>query len=426
MIFRIYMWHQTFVIVSDPELVKNVLVTGNYPKSKAIYSRLTHLFGTRYVGNGLESEVDQTVWIVQRMHFNHWFKPHNLRQFTPDFNEYADSLVHQLGKYADGKTHTPMEELFHKVTLHLMCKVTFNFDLGTLDSPSHPFAYYLGFTLAAFSKQMMNPLFSMNPFKWKYCLQVRNAVAKLRLYAKERIAERRNEKQRGVHVPHDLLQSILELKEQNPSQITEEILLDHFVSFLIGGQETTANTLSFMVFLLAQNPACYKKLQDEIDTNVAAVSVLTSAELDDLPYLDMVMKETLRLYPIVKQTFRETVRNERLGEFSLPAGTDIMVSFYANGRSTKTLTNPSQFLPERFDPKANERVGTYVYTPFSAGPHTCIGKKFAEIETKIIMAKIIQNFDFELVPGQPMGVIDCGTLRILGGAKCFLRPRTAK
>ncbi|XP_060075401.1 cholesterol 24-hydroxylase-like, partial [Ylistrum balloti] len=422
-ILRLCMWHQTFVIVADPELVKEVLVTGNHPKSKAVYSMSRHLFGARYLGRGIESETDQKYWIMQRMHLDRWFKPHYLRQFTSDYNEFADSLVQQLEQYADGKTRVPLEKLLHKVTLHLLSKVAFNFDLGKLDETAHPFSYYLGFSLSGFAKKVVNPLFSVNPLTWRYCMQVHNAVKKLRSHASEQIISRRKTKLRGDHVPYDLLECIIELQEKNPSDITDEILLDNFITFLIGGSETTANTLSFMVYLLSQNPHCYKKLQQEIDDNVAAVSVLTPSELDDLPYLDMVMKETLRLYPIAKATYREMARDCSLGGYHVPVGTDVVVSFYATGRSSKTLTNPHLFIPERFEPTANERVGRYVSTPFSVGPHTCIGRKFAQIETKIMMTKIVQNFDFELVPDQPMGIIDNTTLRLAGGAICYLRPR---
>ncbi|XP_033734290.1 cholesterol 24-hydroxylase-like [Pecten maximus] len=425
-LFRICLWNQTFVVVTGPELIKEVLVTGNLPKSKTVYSKLTHILGVRYVGEGLESETDKKKWIIHRVHFNQWFKPHHLRQFTPDYNEFADNLVQTLEQHADGKKHVHMENFFHKVAMHLLSKVAYNFDLGKLDGKPHPFASSLTFTLDAFPKVVFNPFFSLNPFSWKYCQQIRNAVAKIRLYAHDRLTERRKANLRGDHVPYDLLQSIIELKEKNPSEITDDVLLDEIITFFIGGQETTANTLSFMVSLLSRNPDCYKKLQEEIDTNVAAMSVLTPADLDDLPYLDMVMKETLRLYPIVKATYREAVRDCSLEGHDIPIGSDIMVSFYATSRSEKNFGNPHQFVPERFDPKANERVSAYATTPFSAGPHSCIGKKFAEIETKIIMAKIMQNFDFELVPGQPMGFIDGGTLRIKGGSMCFLRPRKEK
>lgn len=422
-ILRLCMFHQTFVMIADPELVKEVLVTGTHPKSKTIYSNSTHLFGARYLGRGIESERDQKFWIIQRMHMDHWFKPNHLRHFTADFNEFADSFVRQMEQYADGKTHVPMETLLHKVTLHLLSKVAFNFDLGKIDEKSHPFAFYLELALSAFIKKVLNPFFAMNPLNWKYCIEVRNAVKQLRLNAQEQIDERKKSKLRGDYMPSDLLESFLELQEKRPSEITDDVLVDNFVTFYIAGEDTTANTLSFMITLLAQNPESYKKLQEEIDSNVASLSVLTPADLDDLPYLDMVVKETLRLFPVIKQTFRETGRDCNIGGYKLPIKTDLVVSFYATSRSPKTWTDPELFIPERFDPKRNEKIGSYMSTPFSAGPHTCIGKKFALIETKILMAKMVQNFDFELVPNQPMGVIDKTMLHPAGGAMCLLRPR---
>ncbi|XP_021344590.1 cytochrome P450 3A6-like, partial [Mizuhopecten yessoensis] len=164
--------------------------------------------------------------------------------------------------------------------------------------------------------------------------------------------------------------------------------------------------MSCMLFLLGQNPGCYKRLQIEIDENVGAVSVITLNELEKLPYLDMVLKETLRLYPVAKATFRETASDYNLGGHLIPGGTDMFVSFYATSRSEQNVRNPTEFLPERFHSDSSESFSKYASTPFSAGPHTCIGRKFAEIEMKIMIAKIIQNFDFELIPGQTCELTD--------------------
>ncbi|XP_033733675.1 cholesterol 24-hydroxylase-like [Pecten maximus] len=153
------------------------------------------------------------------------------------------------------------------------------------------------------------------------------------------------------------------------------------------------------------------------------MSVITLNELEKLLYLDMVLKETLRLYPVAKTTFRETVKDYILGGHCVPAGTDMMISFYATSRAEQNVANPTKFLPERFDRNSPEKLRRYVSTPFSVGPHICIGKKFAEIEMKIMIAKIMQNFDFELVPGQTFEIQDNATIQPKDGVKCFFRRR---
>ncbi|XP_033730810.1 cholesterol 24-hydroxylase-like, partial [Pecten maximus] len=164
-------------------------------------------------------------------------------------------------------------------------------------------------------------------------------------------------------------------------------------------------------------------LQREVDENVGAVSVITLNEVEKLTYLDMVLKETLRLYPVGKLTARETSKEYCLGGYQLPPGTDMIVSFYATSRIEQNITKATEFLPERYDVGNSEKFSKYAATPFSAGPHTCIGRKFAEIEIKVMIAKIMQIFDFELVPGQSSELEGSSTLQMKSGVKCFFRQR---
>ncbi|OWF36169.1 Cholesterol 24-hydroxylase [Mizuhopecten yessoensis] len=344
-------------------------------------------------------------------------------KFASEFNGFADRYAEYLESKADGKTEIHMLNTFNKLMLHLLYKVAFSVDMGPLTDEDHPFVTTMKTAVIGFANLLSSPLVAINPFKWRFRRDVREAIKYIRQSAEQMMTDRNVAKRNGDYVPHDLLEYIMELKEKHPSKMTDEILLDNFLTFLLAGQETSANTLGFMIALLAKNPECYKKLQKEVDENVGAVAVITFDELVKLPYLDMVLKETLRLYPVVKSSFRETATDYVLGGHHIPAGTDMVASFYATSRSEQNITNPSEFMPERFDVDSPEKFSKFVSTPFSTGPHTCIGKKFAEIEMKIIIVKIMQNFDFELIPGQTCEIQDNTLLQPKSGVKCFLRPR---
>ncbi|XP_060075402.1 cholesterol 24-hydroxylase-like [Ylistrum balloti] len=423
LVFRICIWNQVFVIVLDPECIKDTLVAKNHPKSKRLYSQLINLFGTRFLGNGLETEIDNKIWILQRMQLDQWFKPHYIRQFAPEFNEFANEYMEHLGTYANGKTEIHMLDTLNKLTTHVLYKIAFSIDIGPLNRKSNPCLIAIKTALLGFATQLKNPLEAMNPFKWKFRREARKSVYFIRDIAKKEMMNRDKARREEDYIPKDLLEYILELKAKYPSIFTDEELLDNVVTFIIAGQETTANALAFMLLLLGQNPDCYKKLQREIDENIGAVSVITLNELEKLPYLDMVLKETLRLYPVAKMTFRETAKDCSLGGHCIPEGTDMLISFYATSRANQNVTDPTKFLPERFDKNSPEKLHKYASTPFSAGPHTCIGKKFAEIQMKIIIAKIMQNFDFELIPDQPYELIDQTTIHAKSGVMCCLSQR---
>ncbi|XP_021364558.1 cholesterol 24-hydroxylase-like [Mizuhopecten yessoensis] len=423
LVFRLCLWNQVLVIVLDPECIKDVLVSGNHPKSKRIYSGTTGVFGARFMDQGLLTQVDNKLWIMQRMHLDQWFKPHYIRQFASEFNEFADRYTEFLETYADGKTEVHTLNTFNKLTMHLLYKVAFNVDMGPLTRENHPFVTKMKTALSGFAVLVSNPFVAINPLEWRFRRDVREAIKFIRQSAEQVMKERSMAKSNGEYIPRDLLEYIMELKEKHPSIMTDEVLLDNFLTFLIAGQETSSNAMCFMIFLLGQNPECYKKLQREIDENVGAVSVITLNELEKLPYLDMALKETLRLYPVGKTTFRETIKDHVLGGHLIPAGTDMMVSFYATSRAEQNVRNPKTFIPERFHSDSLEKLSKYASTPFSVGPHTCIGKKFAEIEIKIMIAKIMQSFDFELIPNQTSEIQDNATIQPKSGVKCFFRPR---
>ncbi|XP_021351562.1 cholesterol 24-hydroxylase-like [Mizuhopecten yessoensis] len=279
------------------------------------------------MGQGLEGQLDSKHWIIQRMHFDQWFKPSYIRQFASEFNVFADRYTEYLETSANGKTEIHLLHSLNKLSMHLLYKVAFSVDLGSLHGKNHPFVTKMKTALSGFSALLANPLVVVreNPFKWGFRREVRGAINFIRGSAKQMMIERKVAKSNGDYFPHDLLEYIMELKEKYPSIITDEILLDNFLTFLLAGQETSANTMSFMLFLLGQNPECYRKLQKEVDENVGAVSVISLNEIEKLPYLDMVLKETLRLYPIAKTTIRETASDYNLGGHLLPAGTDMLV-----------------------------------------------------------------------------------------------------
>ncbi|XP_033734282.1 cholesterol 24-hydroxylase-like isoform X1 [Pecten maximus] len=423
LLFRLFLWNQVIIVCLDPACIKDVLVTGNHPKSIRMYSRFQSLYGVRFIGQGVGSLVDRKLWIIQRMQLDQWFKPHFIRQFASEFNEFGDRFVELMKTRADGKTETHMLDLLNKLTMHLLYKVAFNVEMGPFSGENHPFVTKMKTALSGVAANLTNPFVAMNPFNWKFCRDSREAITFIRESARQQIIDRKLARDRGDYIPRDLLEYLIELKEKYPSVINDEILLDNVLTFLLAGQETTANALNFMLFLLGENPECYKKLQREIDEHVGAVSVITLNELEKLSYLDMVLKETLRLYPLNKITSRETKYEFRLGDHLIPANTDMIVSFYATSRLEKNFTEPTKFMPERFQIDSSEKFSKYAYTPFSIGPRICIGKKFAEIEIKITIVKIMQNIDFELVPGQSAELLDTAALRLKSGTMCLLRQR---
>ncbi|HET9225023.1 MAG TPA: cytochrome P450 [Thermoanaerobaculia bacterium] len=195
------------------------------------------------------------------------------------------------------------------------------------------------------------------------------------------------------------------LGESDPERLRQEIL-----SLVLAGHETTATTLSWCCHLLATHPEIQQNLREEV---VRALP----ADLPRLPYARMVVEEALRLYPPVWMITRRAVAEDRIGGYSIPAGSDILISVYTLHRHPDFWEAPEEFRPERFATRPSQ-----AYMPFGTGPRACLGRGFAFLEAILTLSLIVRSFELSPVPGKPPEAEPLLTLRPRNGL--FLRLRS--
>jgi cytochrome P450 len=166
--------------------------------------------------------------------------------------------------------------------------------------------------------------------------------------------------------------------------------------FLLAGHETTATSLAFALHLLSLHPTEQARARDEVDT-VLAGRAPSSADLERLPYLNRVLKETLRLYPSAALVGRRTVAATEIGGFDIPAGSDILTSPWVTHRHPAYWDAPDRFDPDRFTPEREAARPRYAWFPFGGGRRACIGQHFSMLESSIALATLLQRFEFSAV-----------------------------
>ena len=152
-------------------------------------------------------------------------------------------------------------------------------------------------------------------------------------------------------------------------------------------------------------------------------------DLGNLQYLGQTLKEGLRLHPPVSGATRVTTKDEILGGYLIPAGTSVNISWYILHRLSEAWQEPKKFDPERFSPEAKSqtRAQQFLFFPFSLGPRTCIGQTFAQFEARVLMARLLQEFELTLLPGQnEVKHEERLTLRPKGGVLCTIKRRGEK
>lgn len=220
----------------------------------------------------------------------------------------------------------------------------------------------------------------------------------------------------------DLLSMLLLARDEAGHGMTDEQARDEIVTLLAAGHETTANTLNWTWMLLAQNPTVAAKLHTELDT-VLAGRAPTLADLPNLPYTEMVIKESMRLYPPAWGVSREATEAVQLREVSIPKGSVVGLMLYSAHHDARWFPEPEKFDPERFSPEREHSIPRYAYVPFGAGPRVCIGNSFAMLEARLLLATIAQRFTLSLASGQKVEPQARVTLTPKGGLPMMVRER---
>ncbi|ALC42315.1 Cyp4aa1, partial [Drosophila busckii] len=221
-----------------------------------------------------------------------------------------------------------------------------------------------------------------------------------------------------------LLDYMIEISESNPG-FSEEDIVNEACTFMLAGQDSVGAAVAFTIFLLAQNADCQQQCYEELErifenSNRAP----TMSDLREMRYMEMCIKEALRLYPSVPLIARKLGEEVRLGAYTLPVGSNIFICPYATHRLAHIYPEPEKFKPERFSSEQAEKRHPYAFIPFSAGPRYCIGNRFAILEIKTIISRLLRSYQLRPVPGKTTFETTYRiTLRASGGLWVRFTPR---
>ena len=225
------------------------------------------------------------------------------------------------------------------------------------------------------------------------------------------ISRRRREGDAG----EDILGLLIEAEDSEGNRFTDEQVRDQILTLLFAGHDTTTSTLSFLFYELSRHPEWSERLADERD-RVAGDEAPDAAQLfSEMPDLDIVVQETLRLYPPAWIGPRRSNTEFEFGGYRIPAELPVNYSSWASHRLPDVFDDPHAFRPERFAPEERAKLPKGAYVPFGAGPRICIGMRFGELEIRAIAAAILRRFRLGLEPGRGMRIRQMPTLSPRGG-----------
>jgi cytochrome P450 len=197
------------------------------------------------------------------------------------------------------------------------------------------------------------------------------------------------------------------------------------MTLMFAGHDTSTSTLTFMLHELARHPEVTRRLREEQD-RVLGGATPTATQLErEMPYLDMVLDEVLRLYPPAWIGPRRAVREFEFGGYTVPKGAYVNYCSWASHRIPEFFPEPEAFIPERFSRERKAALPRGAYVPFGGGSRICIGKRFGQTEVKLVATKLLQSLDIDALPGRVMSIRQMPTLSPDGGLKMRVKERAS-
>jgi cytochrome P450 len=395
------------VFINNPEYIREILVVQHANFVKERTQRRSKLL----LGEGMIT-VDGAAHRKQRQ----VAQPAFHRQQVPAF---AETIVRRALKIRDGWGDGEERDIYQdmmRLTLGTIGATLFRTELGDdieqLNAGvSDIMDVYHAMVLLPGVKYLINvPFTPLNKF----------LKARKRLYAtiERMIVEHRR---RGASGEPDLLDMMLSAQEQ--MGWSEHDLRDQVVTVFLAGYETMAIALTWTWYLLSENQEARERMYAEVDA-VLGGRLPTYDDLARLKYTEIVLAESMRLYPPAWAMGREALQDFEIGPYRMPKGTTVLMSQFVTQRDARYFPDPLRFDPERHSPEGKASRPRFSYFPFGMGPRQCIGEAFAWMEGVLVLATFAQKWKMDLVPGHPVKPEPLFTLRPKYGMKMKIEERS--
>jgi cytochrome P450 len=221
----------------------------------------------------------------------------------------------------------------------------------------------------------------------------------------------------------DILSLLVTARGENGEGFTDTEIRDQVMTLMFAGHDTSTSTVTFALYELAHHPEVLARLGEEQDRVLAGEAPTIDQLEREMPYLDMVVDEVLRLYPPAWIGPRRAVRDFEFGGYEVPRGAYVNYVSWASHRLPEVFPEPEAFVPERFTRERKAQLPRGAYVPFGGGKRVCIGKRFGQIEVKLVATMLLQRLRADVLPGRTMTVRQSPTLSPRGGLKMRLRNR---
>lgn len=406
---------RSITLIQTAEDARHILQENNrnYHKSEAY--KILAIF----LGNGLLTSEDD-FWRRQRKLAQPAFHKQRLALMTDMMAQETETLAADWQKHDSSKPRDISQDML-QLTLNIVTKALFSTDVGErvagISSALDDIMHYADTRLKSFIRI---PLKYRTPANARFL----SAVEKVEAVIYDIINGRRQAWEENPNLRYDdLLDMLMHTRDEETGEtMSDGQLRDEVTTIFMAGHETTANALSWALYLLGQHPEVAQKIREESKKVFATEGTSMFEKARELRYTLQVVQEVLRLYPPAWIVGRRSLGADSLGPYAFPANSYFLISTYSLHRNTEYWPDPELFNPENFSEKNSKNRPTYAYLPFGGGPRLCIGNNFALLEMQLVLAILLRDFDVNLLsPDQIVTPEPMVTLRPKGGVRLKVR-----
>ncbi|XP_063299127.1 cytochrome P450 3A9-like [Pelobates fuscus] len=398
-LWGLYDGRQPVLAIMDPVIIKAILV-------KECYTNFTNRrnFGLNGPMESALTIAEDEQWKRIRHVLSPTFTSGRLKEMFHIMKEYSNVLVKNLQVYVDKNEPCVIKDVTGAYSMDVVTSTSFSVHIDSLNKPNDPFVMHIKkvIKVGLFSPILiLTVLFpflipilqklNVNFFPKDFVHFFMNAVTSFK-----------EKREKGDHSGRvDFLQLMLDSRTTDVNSLsgeqkalTDEEIMAQSLIFIFAGYETTSLSLSYLFYSLAIHPDVQFKLQKEIDSYLPDKATPTYDTLMQMEYLDMVIEETLRMYPPGGRIERVAKQNFDIHGVTIPKGTVTMIPAYVMHMNPEIWPEPEEFRPERFSKENRASQEPYTFLPFGDGPRNCIGMRFALLSMKLAITVLLQNFNF--------------------------------
>jgi cytochrome P450 len=384
------------VVVADPEVSQYIL--RNRPKSYRRLGTIEPVFKEMGINGVFSAEGDD--WKRQRRLTAHALDASHLRQFFPTLIKVTERLKNRWNIAADKQTAVDVQQDLMRYTVDVTTSLAFGYDMNTLENEGDVIQGHLEKIFPMINRRINAPFPYWRYFKLQADRSLDEALAAIRetitgfvTRGRARLAQNPELADR----PTNLLEAMLGARDEGDAAFTDEEIYGNVLTMLLGGEDTTANSMAWMMHFMIENPEVQARMQteaDEVAGNAGMLSQLQDA--DRLNYIEAVTHEAMRLKPVAPIIFLESIEDVVIGGVAVPKETALMLLTLHGGLQETNFAAADEFRPERWLEHVPSLPGPHnakAFIPFGVGPRYCPGRQLAIVEIKAAMAMLCAAFD---------------------------------